>query len=379
MEYFFVPGRLRKLSWVELNSVCKNVLGFQYNLTEEKEYFVLKTDLKKSFVEKIFSRLGGFLKYGEVLDNNFEIEKLFDNKKIVFGISSYYEKFCFEDIKKLSYNFKSEFIKTGRKVRFVLPKSDNSLSTSQVLNNRLIPEGIELVLLKNKMGRTLGVQDIESFSVRDYKKPFVDSNMGVLPIKLTRIMINLAQVKYGGCIWDPFCGSGNVLLESLDMGYDVLGSDIDTKALDGAKKNIKWAKKYFKYINNSNLFFLDVQNPTRSKINLLKNYEIDGIVCEPYMGKPQRKALEIHKANSLVEQHYNLVKNLFSVLNNLKFEKPIRVVVVFPEYKTKRNWVSIPKNKLDFKNAKLITKDLHWSRENSIIKRLIFVFEYKSK
>jgi len=126
MEYFFVPGRLRKLSWVELNSVCKNVLGFQYNLTEEKEYFVLKTDLKKSFVEKIFSRLGGFLKYGEVLDNNFEIEKLFDNKKIVFGISSYYEKFCFEDIKKLSYNFKSEFIKTGRKVRFVLPKSDNS-------------------------------------------------------------------------------------------------------------------------------------------------------------------------------------------------------------------------------------------------------------
>ena len=379
MEYFFVPGRLKELSLVELDSVCKNILGFQYDLSNQGQYFILKTDLDKTFVEKVFLRLGGFLKYGEILDAGISIQNLVGDKKITFGISSYDDSADFEDIKKLSHNFKTEFLKTGKKVRFVLPRSEKYLSASQVLNNKLISEGIELVILKNQMGRTLGVQDIESFSARDYKKPYVDSKMGVLPIKLSRIMINLAGIKQGGSLWDPFCGSGNILLEGLDMGYDVLGSDIDTEAIQGAKKNVSWAKKTFKYDNNANLFYLDIQNPTRSKVDILEKSKIDGIVCEPYMGKPQRKLLEVNDANSLVRQHYSLVESLFAILDVLNLEKKIKVVVIFPEYKTKKGWISVKKDQLNFKGTKLIQKDLHWSRENSIIKRLIFVFEYKSR
>ena len=379
MEYFFVPGRLKKLSLAELNSVCRNILGSQYDITDKGQYFVLKTDFEESFVKEIFSRLGGFLKYGKILDADIDIQNLTDGGKIIFGISSYDDSVGFDEIKKLSHNFKTEFVKTGKKVRFVLPKGEEFLSTSQVLNNKLISEGLELVILKNQMARTLGVQDIESFSTRDYKKPYVDSKMGVLPIKLARIMINLAEIKPQGSLWDPFCGSGNILLEGLDMDYDVLGSDIDENALQGAKKNISWAKKHFKYNSKANLFYLDIQNPTRSKVDILDKSEIGGIACEPYMGKPQRRLLQVNEANSLVRQHLVLVESLFTILNNLNFEKKIKVVVVFPEYKTRKGWVSVKKDQLNFKNAELIQKDLHWSRENSIIKRLIFVFEYKSR
>ncbi len=382
MEYFFIPGRLKDLSWVELESVCKTVLGSAFSLKEKNDYFLLKTDVSLNFVEDVFKRLGGFLKYGTILENDVDIVSLLDGEKIVFGISSYTSKYSFRDLKSLSQGFKETFTGMGKKVRFVLPKEEDFLSASQVLNNHLISEGFELVLLEDASGKTLGVQDIEGFSARDYSKPFVDKQMGVLPIKLARMMINFANIKQGKSLWDPFCGSGNILLEGLDLGYSVLGSDIDQESLDGSKANISWVKKRFDYKANSQVFFLDILNPTRSKLDIVKNSDLGGIICEPYMGKPQRKLLDNQQANSLVKQHYSLVQSLFFAIDQLGLKEKIRVVVIFPEYKTYKGWVSIERDLLDFKNTKLIKfpeKDLHWSRRNSIIKRLIFVFEYIPK
>ncbi len=379
MEYFFVPERLKALSWVELNGVCKSILGSQYTLVEKEQFFHLKTNADITFVENIFQKLGGFLKYGVFLDSDINFTQLCENEKVVFGISSYSSKYKMGEVKKLSKKLKDEFVALGRKVRFVLPQDDVFLSTSQILNNKLLENGFEMVLVNERMGKTLGIQDIEGFSLRDYSKPFVDSEMGVLPIKLCRMMINIAGIKQGECLWDPFCGTGNVLLEGLDLGYDVLGSDIDKKSLDGSKKNLQWAIKKFGYKNRAQVFFLDILNPTISKLDIVQNSNLGGIVCEPYMGKPQKRILDEHKAKSLVKQHYSLVQHLFESLEMLNLKKKIKVVVIFPEYRTKNGWVSIEKKLLNFKNTNLIEKDLHWSRENSIIKRLIFVFEYKAK
>ncbi len=378
MEYFFIPGRLKSLSWAELEAVSKNILGSSFTLVDKNQYFILKTTADGSFVEKIFLKLGGFLKYGKILDENMDFKELAKGVKVVFGISAYGFKYSFFDLKKLSKELKDNFISLEKKVRFVLPQEDLFLSTSQVLNNKLLSEGFEMVLLDEGVAQTLGVQDIENFSARDYDKPFVDKEMGVMPIKLARIMINLANIKENQLLWDPFCGSGNILLEGLDLGYKVLGSDIDAKSLDGAKNNIDWAVKRFKYKNGGKVSYLDILNPTKSKLDMIKNSDLGGIVCEPYMGKPQRRVLEPQLANSLVKQHYSLVEGLFRILLSLNIEKKIRIVVIFPEYKTKTGWASIKKESLNFKNTKMIkfTEGLHWSRVNSIINRLIFVFEY---
>lgn len=379
MTYFFITGRLKALCLFELESVCKVVLGSDFKIEDKNDYVVLKTNSSPDFVKDVFSRLGGFLKYGEIFNEGFDLKSLAQDEKVLFGVSAYGNKYTGSSVHKFSKKLKEEFIREGKKVRFVLPKEKSILTTAQVLKNNLLDDGFELVLLENSIGRTLQVQDFENFARREYSKPFVDREMGVLPVKLARMMVNCALVKKGGNIWDPFCGSGNILLEALDLGYDVLGTDIDNDSLEGASKNVDWLKKKFNIKQKSSFSYLDILNPTPSKLNYLSNIGIDGIVCEPYMGEAQRKPLEIHKANSLVKQHFSLVQSLFLILENIEIVENIRLVVVFPEYRTKKGWVSIDNDKLNFKNAKLIKKDLHWSRENSIIKRLIFVFEYKAK
>ena len=102
MEYFFIPGRLKDLSFVELESVCKTVLGSAFSVKEKDEYFLLKTKVEESYVSEVFKRLGGFLKYGVLLENDFDIYSLADKEKVTFGISSYTSKYSFRDLKDLS-------------------------------------------------------------------------------------------------------------------------------------------------------------------------------------------------------------------------------------------------------------------------------------
>ena len=85
MEYFFIPGRLKSLSWVELDCVCRNILGSNFSLVDKRDYFVVKTSATADFVERIFSKLGGFLKYGAVLDSDMDFVNLVNSEKVVFG------------------------------------------------------------------------------------------------------------------------------------------------------------------------------------------------------------------------------------------------------------------------------------------------------
>jgi tRNA G10 N-methylase Trm11 len=375
MKYFFIPGRLYDLSWKELNCVCeKSFQKHEYILKRNRGYFLLDIDLD---IQHIFSQLGGFIKYGEMLEGDLSVEKLTNEEKFIFGISSYSSEYSLKDVSQLAQELKKEFSNLNKKSRFILPKDESFLTAAQILQNRILQEGFELAILEDGFGKTIEVQNIDSFSKRDYEKPFVDTQMGVLPIKLARMMINFAKIPKGGVLWDPFCGTGNILLEGMDLGYDVIGSDIDEKSIEGAKKNIEWAKSIFGYSTQSKVLFFDVLNPSPSKIDILKNSSIEGIVCEPYMGEAQRKTLSVGKATSLINRHLSLVEALFVNLNNFGFKKNLRVVVVFPEYKTYKGWMSAETSKINFKNTKLLKEEgLHWSRRDSIIRRLIFIFEY---
>lgn len=58
--------------------------------------------------------------------------------------------------------------------------------------------------------------------------------------KLARTMINLARVKKGDVVLDPFCGSGSILIEGGIMGLKVVGTDIDSRMLKGAHRNLRY-------------------------------------------------------------------------------------------------------------------------------------------
>ena len=56
--------------------------------------------------------------------------------------------------------------------------------------------------------------------------------------RLVRAMINIARIKKGDRIIDPFCGIGTVLLEAGLMGMHPYGSDISERMLRACKLNL---------------------------------------------------------------------------------------------------------------------------------------------
>ncbi|OIQ05162.1 MAG: hypothetical protein AUK59_04875 [Candidatus Altarchaeum sp. CG2_30_32_3053] len=56
--------------------------------------------------------------------------------------------------------------------------------------------------------------------------------------KLARTLVNLARVKEGSQILDPFCGSGAILIEAGLMGMKIFGRDINKYMIHGCRKNM---------------------------------------------------------------------------------------------------------------------------------------------
>jgi tRNA (guanine10-N2)-dimethyltransferase len=57
--------------------------------------------------------------------------------------------------------------------------------------------------------------------------------------KFARAMVNLARVPVGGCVLDPFCGTGGMLMEAALMGFRAWGSDIDPRMVEGSRLNLE--------------------------------------------------------------------------------------------------------------------------------------------
>ena len=287
-----------------------------------------------------------------------------------------------KDIQRLANEIKRGFRSSKIGVRFILPKT-RELNAAQIYNNKVLENGFELCIFQsnseNMYGKTLGIQDIYSFVKRDTQRPEADFEMGVIPQKLARIMCNLTGLREG-IIWDPFCGSGTILMEAAVLGFDILGTDIDLIALDSLSKNIQWLSKENIITDTKyNIFQLDINNVERKVLKDLKRTSINAIVCEPYMGPPQKKILTEYKANELIVDITKLYKNFFNVVNQMS-SKGFKVVLILPSYKTKKGWVDINisqfiDKKWDVLNRSYTKGDLKWKRINSIIAGNIFILE----
>jgi tRNA G10 N-methylase Trm11 len=389
MRYFFAPGRMTELSVAELKVVLNTFLKDKYEIEKvDRDLLIVHTVAPRQQMDRIFNRLGGFIKYGELIE---DLETFLDqfesSTKVTFGISVSgisASRWDTDKVKELLEKIKTSFKQRGVKARYILPKRV-ALNAGQILKNSLLQKGFELNIFETSKGsyyaRTHGIQDIELFSLLDYGKPFTDKQMGVLPTKLAKILVNLAGVKEGSTIWDPFCGSGTVLLEGLVAGYNVIGSDNDDKAVKYSTDNIKWLSQQgvlgdVKY----NVFNLDVVEPDKKLVTELRNTAIDAIVCEPFMGPPQFRTMATAKANTLLEEVSSLYEGLFKILDNIK-KYQMRMVIVVPSFKTDSGWATMSINsivgkKWEIENRKY-GEDLHWERPNSIIRRNIFILSRK--
>lgn len=69
------------------------------------------------------------------------------------------------------------------------------------------------------------------------KRPF-SSPVSIDPVQ-ARLLVNLAEVKPGEKVLDPFCGTGGILIEAGLCGIAVYGTDIQEKMVEGSRENLE--------------------------------------------------------------------------------------------------------------------------------------------
>jgi tRNA G10 N-methylase Trm11 len=346
--------------------------------------------LTDDIFRNIFKRLGGCIRAGIVIQNLDSFLEEFQNEgeKIIFGISIIGNKRGYNNVfvKKLGNEIKRGLKEYGVNSRFVLPmRKELSLNTAQLVKNNILERGFEFDIIvgnsREIYGRTEYVQDLGGFVKRDMNRPNANILMGTLPPKLARMMVNFTALK-SGIIWDPFCGSGTIPMEAVTIGFNVLASDADDLAVASTDENIRWLNEDGSIDGILyETFKLDVTRPDSKIVKKLKNTDISAVVCEPFMGPPQKSPVSENRAEELLNSVGKLYKSLFDLFDNRIEKRGIRAVIIIPSYKTFNGWKTIgirevAGNRWILKNSYYVrNKELRWYRQDSIIMRNIFILE----
>ena len=304
----------------------------------------------------------------------------------VFGISDYTSKKY--EISSLSKAVKEKLSDSGLKSRYVLPRNEQFLKSIVVAKQEIN----EFVLLENPethavyLGKTQAVQDSELWGNRDMGRPYADSYSGMLPLKVARMMINLAIVhpKDQLTLLDPFCGMGTILSEGLLCGHEVIGSDNDPVVIHKAEKNVAWLRENStsEWLPVSKLFVCEAVRVSEK----ITAGSVSAIVTEPFMGTPfENSSGKLRQKGKPVSQKQvkNTIKGLEKLyIGALKDWKILlsphaRVVITLPsiEYENRTYFVKKVIDNCEKLGYTIARGPFTYSRPQAIVKRNIFVLE----
>ncbi len=385
MSHFCLFGNHPLISLAEVRSVFGVDPAFQLqSLAVYKE----KLDTKYAG-----DTLGGLVKAGDIIwhgkRKDFDIDLLAEwikkhhkTSKILFGLTIYAEnKKDLVKFKHTPIELKKALKPLGKKVRWVTGER-GEIRPVTIQKMKLIDEGHDFVIILYKsdlyIGRTTSVQNADTWSERDYGRPFRDAKTGMLPPKLARMMINLAvgtKPKKGDALLDPFCGSGTVLMETA-MRYPTLrriGSDIDNKQVRGAERNMQWLKK--RELVTSKLeteWFTSTAQDIAEKIKA----PISHIVTEGFLGRPLQGRETRHELERNMHEVQTIWNETLPAFGSLQKKGGI-VVCAWPEYLVGKETVALDMAQA-VKAAGYIRKDKNnflYGRENQFVRRRIVLLE----
>lgn len=329
-NYLFTLGHQPHISTAEIKAVF-SILKIKYKIeASDKNSLVVSTE-KKINTEKIMEIIGGTIKISEQIPKKQNLqETIIDHLLNVQGKGKI--QFALPN-KAIALDIKKKLKKLDRNSRYVEIKN-----TASVLHNNLVKKQGDITILHNNIFITKAIQPIEEFVQKDYERPGFDSKSGMIPPKLAKIMINLAQIKKDSNLLDPFCGSGTILVEAASMGYkNLIGSDISKKAVEDTKKNLEWIISNYQLPSAK----FKIYNCDAEKLyTKIKNCKIDSIISEPYMGKP----LHGNEGENFLKKQINELKKLY-INSFASFHKILGkngvVIFIIPSYLHKHNWIEI--------------------------------------
>lgn len=342
-------------------------------------------------------RLGGMVKLGAVLTSvetthwksvRQAVEALVLEQasrlpagKLKLGLSTYGLDVDSREISALGLEVKKRLREHGRSAR-IIPNTEATLSSAQVLHNKLTRElGLEILLVQDgayvTIAKTVAVQNIESYSLRDRGRPRRDARVGMLPPKLAQIIVNLAagsqSPNSGFIVLDPFCGTGVILQEALLMGFGALGTDISPRMIEYSAANLAWLKNKFK---TSDAYALAVGDactqrwPTTPAV----------VAAETYLGRPFTSPPSADVLAQTTAECNIIIKKF---LQNLRGQLPAgtRLCLAVPAWQiAPEKFKHLPLidqietlgyNRVCFEHVR--DKDLIYFRENQIVARQLLV------
>jgi len=401
MQAFFILGNNTGIAKLELETL----LNTNSKVLETQNVYI--ADGFSQNLTQIQAKAGGIIKtgilYASAKDQDELIETLASlsqtirdiEGKFKFGISIYPggHRGKLAALKtqseKIGIKVKKKIKESGHSVRYVTSKIP-VLSSVIVTKQKLTEKGVEFCLFPTEdeilIGVTETVQDFEEWSTRDYSRPKRDPKRGMLPPKLARSMINLAnRDPETTAILDPFCGVGTVLTESLALDFkSITGSDIDEKATHDSRKNINWEKRRSENETEVTLITTKAQEIG----TFLAPNSIDLIVTEMFLGTPRSG----DESDAVLEKRIKDLEQM--LLESLRaFTKILKdkatIVLAVPAYATTREAVTmhiVEKAKLfNFKSEAFTGTDttqegaIRYKREGQMVYRDIYKLTFTKK
>ncbi|MEM3730540.1 MAG: DNA methyltransferase [Candidatus Bathyarchaeia archaeon] len=141
---------------------------------------------------------------------------------------------------------------------------------------------------------------------RPKKKPFFHPS--AMPAKLARCIVNLAKPKTNEIVFDPFCGTGSILIEAALIGCKILGLDIQRRMTKGCLKNLA----YFN-IKPEGIIMADAKSPPITRV--------DCVVTDPPYGR---------SATTFKRTTMQIVEDALTVVHDM-LERGKRVCIASPK------------------------------------------------
>lgn len=390
--------------WREWKLSVAEIVNFfpESNIIFSGSWVLILGNIEKSYLQENFYKLGWTIKIFE-LDFFANIEDIYESIletalntewKFKYSLNLFWEKSLkLENILKKTKNLlKNKSISA----RYFNKDDWKNLSSAQILGNSILKKWFDfnIINLWNifYFGKTLEVQDIDSYSKRDFSKNR-DMQVGMLPPKLCQMMINIWK-ESKDCesknVYDPFVWLGTVLIEALNMWISqVFWSDLSEKMVDESRKNISdfisknWLKNISFKIEKLNAKFIN-------ESEILQKEKIDLIVTEWYLWEIMtKKNISLDRINKQKESLLSIYSKFFENLAKVDFSW--RIVICFPFWELNEKFIYFNEileilNKFCvieniFKNSEINLSSksgsLLYKREKQLVWREIFKLKIK--
>lgn len=335
MQKIAIIGREKTLAYAETETVFSSITklgeeGVLFDTNSNTSIDVLGSVIK---IAKVIDRVDNepaviVDKISRYLISHFHSTSV---NSIDFGVSIYGQSLNDRQYGRILINTKKALKSQSIKCRFVTPKN-MKLNAAQVRHNGLLKNGVEILIVEDKnsyyLARSTVVQDIDAYSKRDFGRPNRNMKVGMFPPKLAQSMISLAESQKNTTIYDPFCGSGVVLQESVLRGLPAWGSDISSKMIEATMQNIAWLEREFKVSTSIKIFEEDATVLSKCPPSPYS------IVTEGFLGTMLSNTPSTDQLNKLEKELSKLYLDFF--INLIKLSSPPKTVVItLPCWQTK--------------------------------------------